>query len=65
MLDMVRADKNAYIYCHRKVLSILADVGKARPSEGPTDQRWTAASPSGHGVPIVTSYNFVDGARPT
>ncbi len=64
LLDMVRAGSNTYLFCHRKVMSILADVGKGAafqmtPGEKNVDRRiaeW-------NGVPIVTSYNFMDAAE--
>jgi len=64
MLDMVRADGSAFIYCHRKVLSILADVGKGAAFQmGPTDRKVDRRIAEWNGVPIITSYNFVDGAE--
>ncbi len=64
MLDMVRAGAGTYIYCHRKVLSILADVGKGAAFQmGPGDRKVDRRIAEWNGVPIVTSYNFVDGAE--
>lgn len=64
LLDMVRASSNTFLFCHRKALSVLADVGKGAafqmaPGEKKVDRRiaeW-------NGVPIVTSYNFMDAAE--
>lgn len=64
LLDMVRADGGAYIYCHRKVLSILADVGKGAAFQmGPADNKVDRRIAEWNGVPIITSYNFVDAAE--
>ncbi len=64
MLDMVRADGGAYIYCHRKVLSILADVGKGAAFQmGPDQNKVDRRIAEWNGVPIITSYNFVDAAE--
>lgn len=64
MLDMVRAAEGTYIYCHRKVLSILADVGKGAAFQmSPGDTKVDRRIAEWNGVPIITSYNFVDGAE--
>ncbi|MEW5775136.1 MAG: major capsid protein [Thermodesulfobacteriota bacterium] len=64
MLDMVRAGQGTYIYCHRKALSILADVGKGAAFQmGPGDGKVDRRIAEWNGVPIITSYNFVDGAE--
>ena len=64
LLDMVRGGENTFLYCHRKVMSVLADAGKGAAfqmsaKERDVDRRiaeW-------NGVPIVTSYNFKDASE--
>lgn len=66
LLDMVRGGAGTFLFCHRKVMSILAEAGKGAAfqmtaSERNVDRRiaeW-------NGVPIVTSYNFADAAEAT
>jgi hypothetical protein len=64
LLDMVRAGKGTYLYCHRKALSILADIGKGAAFQmAPPDKAVDRRIAEWNGVPIVTSYNFVDAAE--
>ncbi len=64
LLDMVRAGEGTYLYCHRKVLSILADIGKGAAFQmGPDQDKVDRRIAEWNGVPIVTSYNFVDAAE--
>ncbi|WP_461210082.1 major capsid protein [Desulfocurvus sp. DL9XJH121] len=64
LLDMVRAAGASYLFCHRKALSILADVGKGAAFQmTPADRKVDRRVAEWNGVPIVTSYNFQDGAE--
>jgi len=64
LLDMVRAAGRTYLYCHRKVLSILADLGKGAAFQmAPGDTHVDRRVAEWNGVPIVTSYNFKDAAE--
>ena len=64
LLDMVRAGSGTYLFCHRKALSILADVGKGEAFQmTPSDNKVDRRIAEWNGVPIVTSYNFVDAAE--
>ncbi|SKA64151.1 major capsid protein [Desulfobaculum bizertense] len=61
LLDMVRAQNNTYLFCHRKVLSVLADIGKGAAFQMmPGDRGVDRRIAEWNGVPIVTSYNFDD-----
>ncbi|NJB68527.1 hypothetical protein GGQ74_002200 [Desulfobaculum xiamenense] len=61
LLDMVRAQKDTYLFCHRKVLSILAESGKGAAFQmAPGDRNVDRRIAEWNGVPIVTSYNFLD-----
>lgn len=60
LLDAVRADDNTFLYCHRKVLTMLnsykGDALRLSNGNNAIDRRigeW-------NGVPIITSYNFKD-----
>lgn len=64
LLDMVRAAGSTYLFCHRKMLSILADVGKGAAFQmTPADRKVDRRIAEWNGVPIVTSYNFADAAE--
>ncbi|WP_461209922.1 major capsid protein [Desulfocurvus sp. DL9XJH121] len=64
LLDMVRAASNTHLYCHRKALSILAQVGKGAAFQMvPGDQHVDRRIAEWNGVGITTSYNFADGAE--
>lgn len=64
LLDMVRASSSTYLFCHRKVMSILADVGKGAAFQmAPADKNVDRRIAEWNGVPIVTSYNFMDAAE--
>lgn len=61
LLDMVRAANNTFLFCHRKALSILADVGKGAAFQMVSgDKKVDRRIAEWNGVPIVTSYNFMD-----
>lgn len=64
LLDMVRAAGGTYLFCHRKALSILAEVGKGAAFQmTPADHKVDRRIAEWNGVPIITSYNFLDGAE--
>ncbi|BBD08751.1 major capsid protein [Desulfovibrio ferrophilus] len=64
LLDMVRAANGTYLFCHRKALSILAEVGKGAAFQmTPGDKKVDRRIAEWNGVPIITSYNFQDGAE--
>jgi len=64
LLDMVRAAGRTYLFCHRKALSILAEVGKGAAFQmTPADKKVDRRIAEWNGVPIVTSYNFKDAAE--
>lgn len=66
LLDMVRAQKGTYLFCHRKVLSVLAEVGKGAAFQmSPGDSNVDRRIAEWNGVPIVTSYNFMDACEET
>ncbi len=58
LLDMVRADTNTYLFMHPKIRSILAKLKNTPLWVTPDTKvvRWDD-------VPIVTSYNFLDGTE--
>ncbi|GAB6177505.1 hypothetical protein JCM16814_23960 [Desulfobaculum senezii] len=61
LLDMVRAQKGTFLFCHRKVLSILAEAGKGAAFQmAPSDRNVDRRIAEWNGVPIITSYNFED-----
>ncbi len=61
LLDMVRARGNTYLFCHRKVLSMMADVGKSQAFQmTAADQKVDRRIAEWNGVPVITSYNFTD-----
>lgn len=65
MLASIRAtNANTVIYCHPKAMSILADVGKSSAFRmGPGDKDVDREIEKWNKVPIITSYNFYDGAE--
>lgn len=64
LLNLVRAKKNTYLYCHPKVNNILADVGKGSAYRMTTDQKGVDRRISEwNGVPIVTSFNFYNASE--
>lgn len=65
LLDLVRAgDTGTFLFGHRKVLSVLAQVGKGAAFQmTPGDKNVDRRIAEWNGVPIITSYNFADGTE--
>ncbi|MDP2876858.1 MAG: hypothetical protein Q8O00_11785, partial [Holophaga sp.] len=64
-LASARANKkNTFIYCHPKAMNILAEVGKSAAFRmGSSDTDVNREIEKWNGVPIVTSYNFLEGTE--